>query len=182
MMVWLLPSMPTPERVAPSATVSLPVPRRPALAELLLRLTVPADMVAAPVKLLLAVRVIVPVPTFSNWVPVPVMVPSKVKSVSSAPTFQVLLPAVELLSKVQPPPSVPLPVSSPMVYTLPVFCTMMPAGMSMVPLASPDEVLRVKRPSALLVAWGTRVPVNAEVLSCSGVRVATQPLPFSVAQ
>ena len=76
----LLSSLPRPQKVLLALTVTLPAPNMPSEADALLMRSVPSCTVQLPVKVWMPVRVILPVPVFTNCVPSPSILPGKEKS------------------------------------------------------------------------------------------------------
>ena len=166
-----------PPSVPLTATVSGPVPSTD---EDVTQIS-PSSMVVVPVWLLAPLSVALPLPTLIRLL-LEVTFPFHIQSVSF-PIFQVLGPTEAPLLKAQPPPSVPLPASLPMWKVLPLFCTSTPSAMSIVPFGILPLMLSVKRSgesSSLDV--GFTMPSNSEKSHWIGVRVAHQPVPFSVVQ
>ena len=166
----------TPVSAAFSETVSEPVPSEPPVPKRML----PAEMFTAPVLFQAPVTVISPEPILVK-LSLLVTMPSNLKLLS-LPTCHVLALTVAFCWNEQKPPNSPLPVSLPMRNVLPEFCTMTFSGMLKVQFSEPLLVSSVKRLSAAMAACGTMVPLKAERLSWSEVRVATQPFPCSPAQ
>ena len=157
-----------PERVAPSATVSLPVPRHDDVP----MSSSPSLTVVVPVLSFLPFQVTLPSPTLTKLALEVTRV--DVLQFSSLPTCQVLAPTLLPLLKVQLPPSAPVPVTRPMRKVLPLFCTSTVSAMFIVPLGMPVDVLSVKRRQlgSSTLDEGLSVPSKSEKLHCTGVRVA----------
>ena len=157
-----------PEKVAPCAMVSFPVPSLPDVAIH----NSPSLMVVVPVLVLAPDQVILPVPNLTRFELEVTF--TEQPQLASFPTCHVLAPTLVPLLNVQPPPRAPLPVSLPIRKVLPLFCTSTFDAMFIVPFGIPLLVLSVKRSTlgSSRLEVGIRVPSKLEKSHCTGVRVA----------